>query len=356
MFYRLLLFAWLALLGYWIGDYLERPALFLRVDGARASLAPNGQRIAIGTVKPGSSDSSLVEFRSTVSGKPIGRKLELRSRESAVGLFSHDARYFGARDGVQFIVWDVDKSREIARCSETLGWRAVQLSNDGRRLLCLWAYYENVQASKTLWAVADTQTGEYILEGECPQNDFAGVALSGDGSRLALSTREGTALYEVPGGKRVKLIDEKARGTLITVHNGRWFSLGTKEGVQLYDYAKGRTVGPKLAQPGWRSWVNGLDSAGKRATTVAHGRDDMHVWEISSGKLLRIVDAYGPMSADGKLVAGIQKSKLTVTEIDTEKTRFELSEPEDILSALSVQPGLVWVRHGNRSRLEAWSF
>ena len=322
----IILYLWLALLGFHLGSALSGqvpPKLELDLGQGceRASLSPDGRYLA-GLLKTARGWSVTV---ADMHGGPGIEPVAVPDPPARAQTFSwhQSSRWvaFGCLDQVR--LFDLEKRTALILPANPMV-RQVLFRGD----LLLGRADDRVY----LWNV---KTGKLTLQLHAPH--LVQADLTADGKTLALGCfGEGIRLVAVPSKRVVQhLANGLTPAGLAFCKEDRWLAAALRSGraaedhTRLFDVPSGRQLGPSLIQNRLRGMAVSRDGG----RILLRSDNLVTVWDPSTGNQLSsrtqdstLIDAISP---DGRLVATTQPGSATVTvwNADSGATLHELAHP-----------------------------
>jgi WD40 repeat protein len=361
-------------------------------DGVRATLSPDGTRVALYRDK-------RVVLRDIASGKEVsGFDIDVEGEVTALGgfRFTPDGRFLVAhlpRNVVR--LWDVATGKERSSFNVP-GEKFLRLavSPDSRRILC--CSDPSSPATNPPIILWDVETAKEVCRLSGPENGVFSLAFSPDGRSAVVTGADGTVrLLRLPDPPRPKTVGEVRRfegheGTpraLAYSPDGRYILSGTGwpsidgtirlwdsatgkevrrfegrtsdvdciafsrdgrhalsasiEGVRLWDVASGKQLGAfKGHFNRWRDAFSVVFSPDGRHALSGHKDNTVRLWDLNTGKEVRKYEGHGgwvlsvAFSPDGRHAASgsLQDQTIRVWEVETGK---EVKRLEGTLVAFS---------------------
>ncbi|MGB0037016.1 MAG: hypothetical protein WBP79_16220 [Candidatus Acidiferrales bacterium] len=164
-------------------------------------------------------------------------------------------------------------------------------------------------------------------------------AFSADGSRLASLHDEGITIWDMKTGTELRHVPEKARFSAMALNrDGSLLMTGSEDSkIRILDLSQDRQIAEMELEP--KDWVNFFlvdEENGKLIS--AQGQGDISIWDISTGKKLKILKGHKDQVVWLLL---LQQAQTLVSVADDETMKTWDCATGALLSTWSVMPGFV---------------
>jgi WD40 repeat protein len=259
------------------------------LDGAlqKLSVSADGQRALI--------DISGGLYLWDANKRPVIRKVPVKKEASPSARLSPDGKRALICSGMQFIYWDVDNNRELARFTPPQQPVSLAFSADGRRALAggsgLLVKNKKGEPTNGVMSLYDLEKRQLIRDFESTPSMIDSVAFTPDGRRAVSSHGDRTLrLWQLPESQGPVAVRDPApapvpgqpRSVPLRFKDGTYVELANSAG--LLDWNKDLTIemNLKLPEP-TRSRVYHLIGASTWHIDLNTGNDPQATWIPTAG-------------------------------------------------------------------------
>ena len=298
-------------------------------DPWRSNLAfsPDGSRLALGT-------DEFVTVWETRSWKRVRRWKDIGGGVLEVS-FAPDGRLRAGRaHGWELRLFDVEKGRALFPPPVHGSVLAdLAFSADGKRVASI-----EREGRAHVWSLPGGRKERTL---EAPRDSFARVALTHDGSRLAVASRRSVWIYDIERGKRLRkfILPGPFLRALLFSPDGRVVCAVKEHALHLWRLDDGSAIGPEGEET---TGLAEMDLSADDRTLAARG-DGVSLWNLESGDRVRtiargekVVAAALHPSAD-RLYAAVEKRGPEAWDVATGR-KVETPLSRDPVTRIRVSP------------------